>query len=103
MSLYDKRLEKGRFAWPSPVDGVVAISASQLASMLKKLPQALYGQRSERAARLIEQMEFGLEEAGAAATEDEIAAEQAAACTTNVAAFSYQRPARQSFPEHLPR
>ena len=34
MSLYAKRLEKGRFIWPSPADGVVAISASQLAYML---------------------------------------------------------------------
>jgi transposase len=34
MSLYAKRLERGRFVWPSPADGVVAISASQLAYML---------------------------------------------------------------------
>ena len=34
MSLYAKRLEKGRFIWPSPSDGVIAISASQLAYML---------------------------------------------------------------------
>jgi len=34
MSLYAKRLEKGRFIWPSPADGVVAISAAQLAYML---------------------------------------------------------------------
>ena len=31
MSLYAKRLEKGRFIWPSPTAGVVGISASQLA------------------------------------------------------------------------
>jgi transposase len=34
MSLYAKRLESGRFIWPSPSDGVLAISASQLAYML---------------------------------------------------------------------
>ena len=34
MSLYAKRLEKGRFIWPSPADGVVGIAASQLAYML---------------------------------------------------------------------
>ncbi len=31
MSLYMKRLEKGRFLWPTPKDGAVAISAAQLA------------------------------------------------------------------------
>src|SRR5262249_26878478 len=34
MSLYAKRLEHGRFVWPSPADGTVAISAAQLAYML---------------------------------------------------------------------
>ena len=34
MSLYAKRLERGRFLWPSPADGTVAISAAQLAYML---------------------------------------------------------------------
>ena len=34
MSLYAKRLERGRFLWPSPADGIVAISAVQLAYML---------------------------------------------------------------------
>jgi transposase len=29
-----KRLERGRFIWPSPADGVVAISSAQLAYML---------------------------------------------------------------------
>jgi transposase len=34
MSLYMKRLEKGRFIWPTPKDGSVAISAAQLAYLL---------------------------------------------------------------------
>jgi transposase len=35
MSLYAKRLEKSRFTWPSPSEGVVAISAAQLGYMLE--------------------------------------------------------------------
>jgi transposase len=34
MSLYSKRLERGRFVWPSPADETLAISAAQLAYML---------------------------------------------------------------------
>jgi transposase len=34
MSLYIKRLEHGRFIWPSPADGAVAITASQLGYLL---------------------------------------------------------------------
>lgn len=34
MSLYAKRLEKGRFLWPLPADGTVSISPAQFAYML---------------------------------------------------------------------
>lgn len=34
MSLYAKRLERGRFIWPSPADGVVAITPAQLGYLL---------------------------------------------------------------------
>jgi transposase len=34
ISLYAKRLERGRFLWPSPADGAVSISSAQLAYML---------------------------------------------------------------------
>ena len=37
MSLYAKRLGKGRFVWPSPANGVVAISAAQLAYMFDSI------------------------------------------------------------------
>jgi transposase len=36
--LYSKRLEAGRFCWPSPADGVVRLSAAQLATLLEGLP-----------------------------------------------------------------
>src|SRR5271167_1132103 len=70
---------------------------------IAKLRHQLYGQRSERAVRLLDQMELRLEELESAATEDEIAAEQAAARTTNVVTFTRRRPSRQPFPAHLPR
>ena len=34
LSLYAKRLEHGRFIWPSSADGAVSISAAQMAYML---------------------------------------------------------------------
>jgi transposase len=70
---------------------------------IAKLRRELYGPRAERTARLIEQMELQFEELAASATEDELAAEQAVAKTTNIAAFTRKRPARQPFPDHLPR
>jgi transposase len=70
---------------------------------IEKLRRELYGVRSERKARLLEQMELELEELEAAASEDELAAEQEAAKTTAVRAFSRRKPARQPFPAHLPR
>jgi transposase len=35
MSLYAKRLERGRFIWPTPSDGVVPITQAQLGYMLE--------------------------------------------------------------------
>src|SRR5436305_14756164 len=69
---------------------------------IEKLKRDLFGARNERKARLLDQMELQLEEAEAAASEDELAAEKAAA-TTQVRAFTRKRPARKPFPAHLPR
>ena len=64
-----------------------------------------FGSRSERTARLIGQMELQLEELEASASEDDLAAERAAARagTTQVSGFVRKRPARKPFPDHLPR
>jgi transposase len=70
---------------------------------IQKLSRELYGHRSERTVRLLDQMELTFEELESSASEDEIAAEHAVAKTTNVVAFTRKRPARQPFPEHLPR
>jgi transposase len=80
-------------------EALIAYQRLQIA----KLTRQLYGQRSERSVRLIEQMELTFEELESSASEDEIAAGRAAARTTKVVAFTRKRPARQPFPAHLPR
>ena len=70
---------------------------------IEKLRRQLYGHRSERKARLLEQMELQLEELEATATEDELAAEAAAARAQTVKSFQRKRPARKPFPADLPR
>ena len=70
---------------------------------IEKLTRELYGPRSERSSRILDQIELRFEELESSATEDEIAAEMAVAKTTTVAGFTRKRPARKPFPEHLPR
>ena len=66
---------------------------------IEKLRREMYGWRSERKQRLLDQLELQLDELEASATEDELAAEQAAAGTTQVKRFAR----RKLFPAHLPR
>jgi transposase len=87
-----------------------ASSATALIAHLKlqieKLKRELYGPRSERTARLLDQLELQLEELEAAATEDELAAEQAATSASNtipVRPFTRKKPSRKPFPAHLSR
>ncbi|HEY5217487.1 MAG TPA: IS66 family transposase, partial [Pseudolabrys sp.] len=70
---------------------------------IAKLERQVYGQRSERSARLIDQLALEFEELEAGATEDELAAETAVAKTTSVRGFTRKRPERNTFPDHLPR
>jgi transposase len=69
---------------------------------IEKLKRTLYGVRSERKQRLLDQLELQLEDAEAAATEDELAAERSARSSV-VESFERKRPSRKPFPEHLPR
>ena len=43
LCLFSKRLERGRFLWPSPADGVVTITPAQLGYLLEgidwRMPQ----------------------------------------------------------------
>ncbi len=56
---------------------------------IEKLQRQLRGQKSERTSRLIAQMELLLEDAEAAATEDELAAEIAVAAAAPIAVASF--------------
>ncbi|MGD9894934.1 MAG: IS66 family transposase [Dehalococcoidia bacterium] len=78
---------------------LIALQKLQIA----KLQRHIYGPRSERSSRLIDQLALTFEELEAGATEDELAAERAAAQTTTVRGFTRKRAERQTFPEHLPR
>lgn len=84
---------------------LVSHSAALIARLkleIDKVRRELYGSRSERKARLLEQMELQLEELEADAGEDDLAAEMAAKASA-VKAFERKRPSRKPFPEDLPR
>ncbi|GLI25419.1 hypothetical protein XFLAVUS301_50930 [Xanthobacter flavus] len=85
----------------APNTGTDALIA-RLKLEIEKLRRELYGTRSERKARLLDQMEMQLEDLEADATEGELAAETAAR-STDVRTFQRSRPARKPFPDHLSR
>ena len=78
-------------------DDQALIAHQQL--QIKKLTRELYGSRSERTSRLLDQIELQFEELESSATEDEIAAEKAVAKTTTVTAFT-QAPRRRDAAQH---
>lgn len=78
------------------------IAALQL--KIEKLQRELRGQRSESKKRLLDQLEMELEDLEATATEDDLAAEKAAAVAgTEVKAHVRKSRGRKPFPAHLPR
>ena len=68
--------------------------------VIAKMKRAMFGPRSERSQRLIDQLELQLEELAAAVGEDEARAEAAG---VQVQGFTRRKATRRNFPEHLPR
>ena len=72
---------------------------------IEKMRRELYGSRSERGRKLLDQMELELEDLESAAAEDEIAAEMATAKANGTPGSRARAPqaGAQAIPPHLPR
>src|SRR5437016_9362916 len=68
--------------------------------VIAKMKREMFGPRSERSQRLLDQMELQLEELAAAAGEDEARTE---APGVRVQGFLRRPATRRNFPSHLPR
>ena len=68
--------------------------------VIAKMKREMFGPRSERSQRLLDQLELQLEELAAAAGEDEAKAE---ASGVQVQGFTRRKATRRNFPDHLPR
>jgi transposase len=68
--------------------------------VIAKMKREMFGPRSERSQRLIDQLELQLEELAAAAGEDAVRAE---ATGVQVQGFTRRKATRRNFPDHLPR
>jgi transposase len=69
-------------------------------ALIAKMKREMFGPRSERSQRLIDQMELQLEELAAAAGEDDA---KAAAARIQVQGFTRRQGTRRNFPADLPR
>jgi transposase len=67
--------------------------------VIAKMKREMFGPRSERSQRLLDQMELQLEELAAERSEDEAKAETAG---IEVQGFTRHRATRRNFPDHLP-
>ena len=68
--------------------------------LIEKMKRTMFGPRSERSQRLLDQLELQLEELTAAVGEDEVKAESAG---VRVESFVRRKATRRSFPDYLPR
>ena len=68
--------------------------------VIAKMKREMFGPRSERSQRLLDQLELQLEELSAGAAEDEA---KAAAARVEVQSFTRHPPTRRDFPADLPR
>src|SRR5713226_2686520 len=73
---------------------------AHLQLVIAKMKREMFGPRSERSQRLIDQMELQLEELAAAAGEDDAKAE---AVRVQVQGFTRRQATRRNFPADLPR
>src|SRR5438270_6347762 len=69
--------------------------------VIAKMKREMFGPRSERSQRLLDQLELQLEELAAAAGEDET--KKAAAARVQVQGFTRRQGPRRNFPADLPR
>ena len=85
------------------VSGAEAMIA-HLKLAIEKMRRELFGSRSERGHKLLDQMEFELEDLEATAAQDEAAAEMAATrADISLVSAHRRRSGRRPFPDHLPR
>ena len=96
------RAEAEAAAVKAQLSGDAALIA-HLRLEIARLNRTLYGQRSERTQRLLDQYELQLEELEASAAADALAAEKAAAKAAMPAPAERRKPSRQPFPAQLPR
>jgi transposase len=68
--------------------------------VIEKMKRTIFGPRSERSQRLLDQLELQLEELTAAVAEDEVKSE---AANVRVESFTRRKATRRNFPDHLPR
>ena len=93
-------------AWAAAAEARASDAEARIAALtllIEKLRRELYGRRSERKARLLNQLELELDELTASAAEDELAAARAVAGSTKIEPPIRRRPARKPFPADLPR